>query len=72
MIHKVPCPNCKGTLYEIDEFDDPQRAAGKPSARSPLILAGDRLICPHCGKKLRTLPTVGPYGFPLLTVAESE
>jgi hypothetical protein len=70
MTHKVPCPNCKGTLYETVEFDGSLR--GKPTARSPLILAGERLTCPHCGKKLRMLPTVGPHGFPLFTVAESE
>jgi hypothetical protein len=69
MTHKVPCPNCKGMLYEF-EVDDSQR--GKPTAHSPLILAGERLTCPHCGKKLRMLPTVGPHGFPLFTVAENE
>jgi hypothetical protein len=66
MIHKVPCPHCRGTLYEIV---DPQDAAQKKtSQRAAGAPTGDLLTCQHCGKKLRLLKTVGPHGFPLFTV----
>ena len=66
MIHKVPCPHCKGSLYEIVVFDDhSQGTAIRPSLR----LVNESLTCPHCGKGALRVKTIGLHGFPLFKAA---
>lgn len=67
MIHKVPCPHCKGTLYEIVRFDDPLQTTR--SVPAPLRPADESVTCPHCGRDAQAVKTIGPHAFPLFKAA---